>query len=198
VGLDLNYIDGQTPISEEEKEGLLIKSITNRVELDELEQLNIEKAVEWTLLTRFSKEIILSEDFVKSVHRKMFGDVWEWAGKFRKSEKNIGVPWIKIGMELRMLIDDTKYWIEHNTYPPDEIAIRFKHRLVKIHCFPNGNGRHSRLMADIIIEFVFGLAVFSWNNSNLVKPGDARKEYIDSIKQADNGSIESLIRFARK
>lgn len=198
MGLDLNYIDGQTPISEEEKEGLLIKSITNRVELDELEQLNIEKAVEWTLLTRFSKEIILSEDFVKSVHRKMFGDVWEWAGKFRKSEKNIGVPWIKIGMELRMLIDDTKYWIEHNTYPPDEIAIRFKHRLVKIHCFPNGNGRHSRLMADIIIEFVFGLAVFSWNNSNLVKPGDARKEYIDSIKQADNGSIESLIRFARK
>jgi len=198
VGLDLEYIYGQTPISEEEKEGLMIKSITTRGELDELEQLNIEKAVEWTMKNRFSIEKILSEEFIKSVHRKMFGNVWEWAGKFRKSEKNIGITWMRIGMELRMLLDDTKYWIENDTYPPEEIAIRFKHRLVNIHCFPNGNGRHSRLMADILTESVFGLDVFTWNNSNLVKPGDARKEYIDSIKLADNGCIEPLLQFARK
>jgi len=97
-----------------------------------------------------------------------------------------------------MLLDDTKYWIERNTYSPDEIAISFKHRLVNIHCFPNGNGRHSRLMADILIESVLGMKVFSWNSSNLVKPDKARKEYIDSIRKADNGSIESLLEFARK
>ncbi len=198
MGLDFKYIEGQTPLSEEEKEGLLIKTITTRGELDELEQLNIEKAVEWTLDKKFSKEQIMTEEFIKSVHKRMLGDVWEWAGKFRKSEKNIGVDWIRIGVELRKLLDDTKYWIENRTYSTDEIAIRFKHRLVKIHCFPNGNGRHSRLMADIIIESVFGKKVFTWNNSNLVKPNNARKEYLDSIRKADNGSIESLLEFARK
>lgn len=198
MGLDFKYLDGQTPLNEEEKEGLLIKSITTRGELDELEQLNIEKAVEWTLKNKFSKEKILSEEFIKSAHKKMLGDVWEWAGEFRKSEKNIGATWIRIGVELRMLLDDTKYWIENDTYPPDEIAIRFKQRLVNIHCFPNGNGRHSRLMADIIIESVFGRDVFTWNNSNLVKPDNARIEYIESIRQADNGSIEPLLEFARK
>lgn len=130
MGLDFEYIYGQTPLSEEEKEGLLIKSITTRRELDELEQLNIEKAVEWTLENKFSKEKILSEEFIKLVHKKMLGDVWEWAGKFRRSEKNIGVDWIRIGVELRMLLDDTKYWIENNTYSSDEIAIRFKHTLL--------------------------------------------------------------------
>lgn len=198
MGLDFEYIYGQTPLSEEEKVGLLIKSITTRGELDELEQLNIEKAVEWTLENKFSKEKILSEKFIKLVHKKMLGNVWEWAGKFRRSEKNIGVEWIRIGVELRMLLDDTKYWIENNTYSSDEIAIRFKHRLVNIHCFPNGNGRHSRLIADIIIESVFGKKVFTWNNSNLVKPDNVRKEYINSIRQADNGSIEPLLEFARK
>ena len=128
----------------------------------------------------------------------MLGDVWKWEGKFRRSEKNIGIDWIKIGMELRMLLDDTNYWIEYDTYSPDEIAIRFKHRLVIIHCFPNGNGRHSRIMADIIIESVFGKEVFTWNNSNLVKPDNARNEYIDSIRKADTGIIELLLEFARK
>lgn len=198
MGLDFEYIYGQTPLSEEEKVGLLIKSITTRGELDELEQLNIEKAVEWTLENKFSKEKILSEKFIKLVHKKMLGNVWEWAGKFRRSEKNIGVEWIRIGVELKMLLDETKYWIENNTYSSDEIAIRFKYRLVNIHCFPNGNGRHSRLIADIIIESVFGKKVFTWNNSNLVKPDNVRKEYINSIRQADNGSIEPLLEFARK
>ena len=198
MGLDFKYIDGQTPLSEEEKEGLLIKTITTRGELDELEQLNIEKAVEWTLNNKFVKEKILSEEFIKSVHKKMFGDVWKWAGTFRKSEKNIGVDWIKIGVEIRILFDDTKYWIENETYPPDEIAIRFKHRLVNIHCFPNGNGRHSRIMADIIIESVFGKEVFTWNNSNLVKPDNVRRKHIDSIRKADKGTIDQLLEFARK
>jgi Fic-DOC domain mobile mystery protein B len=198
MGLDFQYVDGQTPLSEGEKEGLLIKSITTRGELDELEQLNIEKAVEWTLNNKFVKEKILSEEFIKTVHKKMFGDVWKWAGTFRKSERNIGVDWINIGVELRILLDDTKFWIKNKTYHPVEIAIRFKHRLVNIHCFPNGNGRHSRLMADIIIESVFGREVFTWNNSNLVKPDNARKEYIDSIRKADNGTIDPLLEFSRK
>ena len=151
MGLNLTYPDGQTPLDEDEKEGLKIKSITIQKELDEFEQLTIEKAVEWTIRTKFKPEKILTEKFIKDLHKKMYGDVWKWAGEFRKTEKNIGIQWTQIGIALKNLIDDTKYWIENNSYPPEEIAIRFKHRIVSIHCFPNGNGRHSRIMADIII-----------------------------------------------
>ncbi len=197
MGLDLEYEEGQTPLSEEEKEGLLISSITTHGDLDEHEQLNIEEAIKWLLNKKIKKDKILTESFIKMVHKKMFNNVWSWAGEFRKSEKNIGVRWINIGVDLKTLLDDTNYWIENKTYAPDEIAIRFKHRLVNIHCFPNGNGRHSRIMADIIIESVFGEKIFSWNQSNMVKADDTRKEYIRSIREGDKGDIKPLIKFAR-
>lgn len=197
MGIEFVYADGQTPLSEEENEGLLIKSITTHGELDEHEQLNIEEAVEWTMKKKLKKEKILSEEFVKTLHKKMFGKVWGWAGQFRNSEKNIGVSWICIGVELKNLLDDTLFWIDNNIYPADEIAIRFKHRLVNIHCFPNGNGRHSRIMADVIIESIFDKEIFSWNHSNMVKADETRKEYIRSIREGDKGDIEPLISFAR-
>jgi Fic-DOC domain mobile mystery protein B len=197
MGLELKYGEGQTPLDENEKEGLKIKSITTQGELDEFEQLNIEKAVEWTIRTNLKTEKILTEKFVKDLHKRMYGEVWKWAGEFRRSEKNIGIPWTRIGMELRNLLDDTKYWIENDTYSPEEIAIRFKHRIVSIHCFPNGNGRHSRMMADIIIESIFGKEIFSWHQSNMVKADETRKKYINSLREADNGNIKPLIKFAK-
>jgi Fic-DOC domain mobile mystery protein B len=197
MGLNLDYIYGQTPLDEDEKEGLLIESITTRNELDEFEQLNIEKTTEWTIRNKFKVDKILTEDFIKSLHKRMFDDVWAWAGQFRNSNKNIGVDWINIGVELRKLLDDTKYWIENKTYDPDVIAIRFKHRLVKIHCFPNGNGRHARLMADIMIETISGRRAFDWRFSNMVKPDITRREYITAIKKADEGDIGPLLDFAR-
>jgi Fic-DOC domain mobile mystery protein B len=197
MGLELAYKDGQTPLSEEEKEGLLIKTITTHGELDEHEQLNIEKAIEWIIKTRFKKDQILTENFIKTLHKKMLGNVWSWAGEFRKSEKNIGVKWIVIGIALKALLDDTKHWIANKIFSNEEIAIRFKHRLVNIHCFPNGNGRHSRIMADIIMESIFGKEPFSWNQSNMVKADQTRKNYINAIRAGDNGNIQPLIDFAK-
>ncbi|MFN3136926.1 MAG: mobile mystery protein B [Allomuricauda sp.] len=197
MGLELSHAYGQTPLDEEEREGLKIKSISTQKELDEFEQLNIEKAILWTIRTKPKAENILTEKFIKALHQKMYGDVWKWAGEFRKSEKNIGMAWHQIPMELKNLLDDTTYWVAHNTYAPEETAIRFKHRLVSIHCFPNGNGRHSRIMADIIMEFVFGKDIFSWHQSNMVKPDATRKKYIQALREADRGNIESLILFAK-
>lgn len=197
MGLELLYKTGQTPLNEEEKDGLKIKSITTQGELDEFEQLNIEKAVEWTIHTNLKSDRILTERFVKDLHKKMHGHVWKWAGEFRKSDKNIGVKWIQIGIELKNLIDDTKYWIANNTFSPEEISIRFKHRIVAIHCFPNGNGRHSRMMADIIIESIFNKELFSWHNSNMINADKTRKEYIAALRKADDGNINPLIEFAR-
>lgn len=199
MGLDFELVDGQTPLDEEEKDGLLISTITTRSELDEFEQLNIEKAIQWTLTRKFRKNEILTEAFIKLVHKKMYGDVWAWAGKFRKTNKNMGVDWHQVPTQLRLLLDDCNYWIEHGTYPPDEIAVRFKHRIVSIHCFSNGNGRHSRMMGDLMIEKIFERSVFTRGaNSNLTKPGETRGEYLTAVKTADKNDIHPLLAFARK
>jgi Fic-DOC domain mobile mystery protein B len=197
MGLGLIYEEGQTPLDEEEKEGLLISSITTKGELDEFEQLNIQKAIEWSLKKRWRAEKIVKEEFIKQLHQQMYGDVWAWAGQFRVTNKNIGIDHYRIGTELKILTDDTLYWIKHYTYPANEIAIRFKHRLVSIHCFPNGNGRHSRLIADIIISHIFNNDIYSWGNSKLIKGDDLRKSYITALKKADYGEINDLIVFAR-
>ena len=199
MGLDFHLIDGQTPLDEEEKEGLLIPTITTRSELDEFEQQNIEYAIKWTMGRKFKTDQILTEDFVKLVHKKMYGDVWAWAGEFRKTNKNIGVDRSMIAMELHNLLGDCKFWIEKGTYSSDEIAIRFKHRIVQIHCFSNGNGRHSRMMGDLIIEKIFDKPVFSWGaNSDLAKAGGVRSEYIHAVKAADGNDLSGLLDFARK
>jgi Fic-DOC domain mobile mystery protein B len=197
MGLDLDYIDGQTPLDEDEKEGLLIPTIATRGELDEFEQQNIEQAVLWTLRRSFKADAVFTEEFIRAVHKRMYNNIWAWAGEFRKTNKNIGVDKWQIPTDLRNLLDDTKFWYANNTYSPDELTIRFKHRLVSIHCFPNGNGRHSRLMADIVIEKIFKQPVFTWGTASLVKQGDARTVYLNAIKAADKGDIQPLINFAR-
>jgi Fic-DOC domain mobile mystery protein B len=197
MGLELSYDEGQTPLDEDEKEGLLIISVSTREELDEFEQENIQRAMLWVHGKKFKQEEVLSEGFVKELHKRMFGDVWKWAGTFRKTNKNLGVDKFSIGVELKALLDDCQYWIAHNIYPPDEIAIRFKYRLVSIHCFANGNGRHSRLMADIIIEKLLGGEVFSWGEKDPIQNNTTRTEYIRSMKEADKGNIAHLLKFAR-
>ena len=196
MGLNLDNIDGQTPINEEEKEGLRIETISTKGEVDEFEQLNIEEALQWIFGKKFTPKQVFSEKFICDLHKRMYGNVWVWAGTFRKTEKNIGVKSYLIPMQLKILCDDALFWIENKTYPPEEIAIRFKHRLVSIHCFPNGNGRHSRLMADIIIEKLFGKKPFSWGAANLSKDKDIRLAYLNAVKQADNDKYEALIVFA--
>ncbi len=197
MGLDLAYIDGQTPLDEDEKEGLLIPTIATRGELDEFEQQNIEDALQWVLSKSLKAETILTEKFICNLHKRMYGDVWAWAGKFRKTNKNLGVDKWEIPSALKMLCDDAHFWVQNKTFSPDEIAIRFKHRIVSIHCFPNGNGRHSRLMADVIINQLYKLPLFSWGADDLVHQGDTRGTYLKAVKAADNGNYEQLLLFAR-
>lgn len=199
MGLNLDYSLGQTPLDEEEKEGLKIPTISTKGELDEFEQKNIEDTVLWTLGTKIKVDKLLSESFIRSLHKRMYGEVWKWAGKFRQSEKNIGITSWKISTELKVLLEDAKFWIENETYSEDEIAIRFKHRIVSIHCFPNGNGRHSRLMADLIAEKVFRRKIFTWgqSNSKLSSQTEVRSNYLEALKKADKGDFGELLKFAR-
>ncbi len=198
MGLDLDSADGQTPLDEDEKEGLLITTITTRGELDEFEQLGVEKAIEWTRKRRIALEDILTEDFVRDLHRRMFEDIWKWAGQFRTSNKNLGVDNNEIRAELRKLLDDCRYWIDHKVFGEDEIAVRFSHRIVTIHPFANGNGRHSRLIADILISHGLGQQHFTWGSLNLTGKGVARSAYLIALREADENNYQLLIEFARK
>jgi Fic-DOC domain mobile mystery protein B len=195
----LSYEEGQTPLDEDEKEGLLLPSVTTRGELDEVEQRNIEEAIRWTIEVRrkFSPERVLTEPFVLEIHQRMFGGVWKWAGTFRRSNKNIGVDKYLIPTELKTLLDDCTFWVANNIFPADEIALRFKHRLVSIHCFANGNGRHSRLMADIVVEKLLKRTIFTWGSLNLIQSPEFRPTYLTALRQADKGNYEPLLIFAR-
>jgi Fic-DOC domain mobile mystery protein B len=197
MGLDFDYTNGQTSLDEDEKEGLLIPTITTRGELDEFEQLGVEKANEWLLSRKLNVNKILTVEFVKDLHKRMFGDIWKWAGEFRKTNKNIGVDKFVIGTELKNLLDDCIYWIENKVFSEDEIAVRLSHRMVLIHPFANGNGRHSRLMADVLVTKGFGKPYFTWGSVSLTKQSEARTKYLSALKDADKNDYKLLIIFSR-
>jgi Fic-DOC domain mobile mystery protein B len=192
--LDLFYHPRDaTPLTPEEQRELIPAYIAYRSELNEAEQENIERAQDWALQRRRD---LLSEKFLTDLHKHMLGDVWRWAGKFRTSERNLGIPFYEIRQGLRQLLDEVKSWIEFQSYPSDEIAVRLHHRLVSIHPFPNGNGRHSRLMADLLIMQLGGER-FSWGRASLREATVLRKRYIAALQAADKHDIGPLLAFAR-
>ena len=193
--IDFEYPNGATPIDPDEASGLLLTHITTQGELNRWEQDNINEAFAWVEKTKPTN--ILNEEFISRLHKKMFGNVWKWAGKFRQSDKNIGVSWDQIPLTLKNMCDDAAYWIEIQSESPEEIAIRFHHRLVWIHPFPNGNGRHARLMADLFIENLLHGSPFTWGRQNLSKPSENRSRYISALQEADNGNLLPLLEFAK-
>jgi Fic-DOC domain mobile mystery protein B len=191
----IEYPEGATPLSEDESAGLIPGHITTRGELDAWEALNIDRARRW--LNRAKLPDILGEPFVRQLHKKMFDETWTWAGQYRITEKNLGVKVWQIQEEVPKLCADVRYWIAQGTYPPDEIAVRFHYKLVWIHPFPNGNGRHARLMADLLAKKVLGRPPFSWGGGPLEKAGDMRRKYLDALHKADHHEFGPLLSFAR-
>ncbi len=185
--------DDATPLTPDERQGLIPSDITYRHELNRAEQENIARAQDWALSRRRD---LLSEKFVRELHRRMLGDVWRWAGDFRTTQRNLGIPHYEVPMAMRELLDDAKAWTLRRTYPLDEIAVRLHHRLVHMHPFPNGNGRHARLLADLLV-MQSGAERLTWGSANLQPAGDVRRRYIASLKAADDHDIGPLLAFAR-
>lgn len=189
--------DDATPLESGERDGLLQTWITDRKDLNEAEQENIVKGAAWARRRRGVKAVdLLNDEYAKTLHKQMFGDVWKWAGAYRQTERNIGIEAYRIPVEMPAMFNDVRYWVEHSTYPPDEIAVRLHHRLTKIHPFPNGNGRHARMMADLLIERLGGQP-FSWGSGDLANAGELRAKYIAALKAADGHDIGPLLAFAR-
>ncbi len=186
--------DGATSLDPEEREGLRFRHITTRGELDELEQANIQSGLAW--LGRRRSPDVLSDHFIRELHRRLFGEVWLWAGTFRLTGKNIGVEPAQIAVQLRMLVDDADFWAGHGTFPPLEAAARYHHRLVQIHCFTNGNGRHARIAADAYLKARFDHKPIDWAGGfDLVRNNDRRDAYIAALRAADRGDYEPLFLF---
>ncbi|HML42676.1 MAG: mobile mystery protein B [Sphingomonas hengshuiensis] len=189
--------DDATPLTPAEREGLRQAWITHRRDLNEAEQENIVQGAAWARRQRRLRAAgLLNEGFVRTLHRRMLGDVWTWAGAYRQTERNIGIAPYRIAADLAALLDDVRYWVEHHTYPADEIAVRFHHRLVSIHPFPNGNGRHARLIADLLVEKL-SRESFSWGGGRLADVGELRARYVAALQAADDHDIAPLLVFAR-
>ena len=196
----MNYLggaaDGQTPLGPEEAAQILRPAVATLGELDLVEQENIAQATVWALGRRRQPQAVLDEPFLRRLHKRMFGDVWRWAGTYRQTPRNIGVePW-RIAQEIGGLIGDARYWVEHDTYELVELTVRFHHRLVAIHPFPNGNGRHARLAADVLAVSL-GSTPLGWGRGLAFGPGELRAIYIAALQAADQGELIDLIAFAR-
>lgn len=192
-----NEPDDATPLMPGERDGLKQSWITTRNDLNEAEQENILKGAASARRARSRKPLdLLRDDFSLILHKRMFGDVWTWAGTYRRTERNIGIDPMRIAAEVPMLFDDLRFWVDHQTFPADEIAVRLHHRLVAVHQFPNGNGRHARLMADLLIERLGGKS-FSWGGGSLADVGQLRAAYVNALRIADDHDIRPLLAFAR-
>jgi Fic-DOC domain mobile mystery protein B len=188
--------DGNTPLAPEEQDDLL-PDLATKEELNEWERQNILEAYTWALEPRnLNRHDPFAEAYLRQLHLRMFDQTWRWAGTYRTTEKNIGIPHYQIREALAILLGDARYWAEHRTFEPDELAIRFHHRLVWIHPFANGNGRHARLMADVIVRKQ-GRPLFTWGGAEIVQAGDFRRGYIDALRAADKNNIRPLLTFAR-
>ncbi len=197
MAIDDSESAGATPLNEDERRQLKPAHITTRGELNAWEQANMEAAFEWALSPRRGRRPpLLSDAYLRLLHRKMFDKTWKWAGEYRTSERNIGIPFLQIAEQVRILCDNTRYQIDHPPFDADRLAAEFHHRLVQIHPFPNGNGRHARLMTDVLLKSL-GKEPFSWGNGNLETPGNARQRYLEALRAADGGQFDPLIRFVR-
>lgn len=185
---------GATPLDPNERDGLRFGHVTTRGQLDELEQANVESGLIW--LRQRRRADVLTESFTRELHRRLFGDVWRWGGTFRLREKSIGVDPRQISTRLRDLLDDADFWADHNTFTPLEAAARLHHRMVQIHPFPNGNGRHARIMADAFLEKRLGRSPIDWAaGQDLQSMNSRRVDYIAALRAADKGDYGPLLAF---
>lgn len=185
-----------TPLDPALRGDLIQTWVTTRADLNEAEEENILKGAAWAHRRRGGAEALLNEDFSKNLHRQMFGEVWKWAGKYRQNELNIGVAPHLVAAEMPVMFESTRFWVENKTFHPDEIAVRLHHRLTQIHGFPNGNGRHARMTADLLIEKLGG-SPFTWSRGSIQETGALRDAYVAALRAADNHDFGPLMAFVR-
>ena len=194
--MEFHYAPGATPLDPDEAAGLVPTHITTQGDLNAWEQINIVQGDRWA--ARQKKRDLLDEWFIRDLHRQMFDKTWQWAGTFRKTNKNIGVDSTQVAVKLRNLLDNTKYQIENRVFDADETAVRLHHPLERSHAVPNGNGRHARLTADLlVIRLERPRLTWGGGEASITTMGELRDQYLAALRAADQGQFNDLIAFAR-
>ena len=198
MALTGSHAPGATPLTEEDLQGLRIPSVRTHGELNEVEAANIIRGQEWALSARGMRlPGMLSDTFLQRLHAAMFDEVWKWAGQYRQHDTNIGVPAHAIRVQLRHLYDEARGWLEYKSYEPEEFAVRLHYRVVTVHPFANGNGRHARMLAHLVMVRHFDLQPLPWGGSLLGGADANRKAYVDALIAADHHDFAPLLAFAR-
>lgn len=193
MGIEPEFLEGPTPLDPDEAEGL-IPSLSTQGELNEFEALNILEGATWARRSTKVRKALLDQATLRQIHNRMFGSTWRWAGKYRLTQMSIGCEAWRISSELKRLIDDVQSGLQFESYPPEEIAARFHHRIVWIHPFPNGNGRFARLATELLCE-QSGWTLPSRGASDLTRPREARKSYIKALQAADQHDHLPLMQY---
>jgi Fic-DOC domain mobile mystery protein B len=191
--------EGQTPVDADDAQYLepAYTHLRTRAELNDAEASNITDALLWLDDQDLTPNDLLHQPFLRDLHRRMFGDIWTWAGQLRRRDTTIGVPPTQIQERLQLLLGDVAYWIEHATYDNSEISVRFHHQLVFVHPFVNGNGRHARLAATALaVSLGLDSNHLTWGARSGLPPADARRQYLAALREADRGNYEPLLRNA--
>ncbi|MEO9044175.1 MAG: mobile mystery protein B [Candidatus Dormibacter sp.] len=174
----------------------LIPPLQTQADLNEFEAANITEAAVWTRRSRLLLHGYPSPKSLLELHRRMFDRTWRWAGRYRRTDTNLGVPWPQVSVAVRQLCDDTCYQVQHASVDPDHLCVGFHHRLVSIHPFPNGNGRLARIATDVLRRNASWPA-WTWGAESLVADGEVRSAYIKALRAADGGDLAPLIAFVR-
>ena len=187
---------GSAPIAPGDQ-ARLVPSLSTRAQLDEIERLKINAARVWAMRAAvLQRSDLLTEPFARELHRRMFGGVWRGAGRYRTFERAPGWEAHRIPEGVRMFLDDAEGWIRFSTYPVRESAVRLHHRLVAIHPWSNGNARHARLLADVVVASQ-GEEPLTWGaGSPSSGLGTSPSRYADAIRAADAGDMGPLLGFA--
>lgn len=188
--------EGATPLSPDDMLGLKHKHVDTREQLNELEAANILQGQIWaSTLKKPTLDSIFDRAFVTNLHKALFGDVWEWAGIFRQRQLNIGIDPKNIPVDLHNFLEDAKCWVEFKHYDNLELSARIQHRLVQIHPFVNGNGRHSRIFTDIVRVYLLGEKPMKWAYAKLEDLTEERSSYITGLRKADEGDFSVFIKY---
>ena len=202
IELPLNEFVGKdapdaTPLAHEELLGLIPTWIATRSDLNLAEFTNVNAAQTTPSWQKMPTEKLLDDLQLRRLHKAMFGNVWVWAGQYRTRNMNIGFDFARVALEVRNLLEDARFWFrESSTEQLEADACQLHHRLVSIHPFANGNGRHARFYTDLILQSK-SLPAFSWGGANLVDPSDNRSRYITALQLADRGDLTALKEFVR-
>ena len=181
---------GETPIPGDELAALVphvidtLAAPITRADIYDLESAVLQDVTETQLAAALDGSLtlddLLNDYFLRDLHTQLYGDIWMWAGRWRQYEVNIGVAPEHIAVELRSAMGNIGYrWERAADWTPRELGVAVHAEAVRVHPFTDGNGRTTRLLADLVFIAAQDPAElqYDWNID--------KRGYIEHLREFD-------------